>query len=154
MRFLTKIIKALLAALPASLFAGAVMISIALGSIFPEVDLIANSLVAIDGQKIIIEKQDYSYGPGQSGTVVKHLLINEKDEIEDVTFRLSVYSSLIYTVILMVLSLLAAGFYQFFRRLPIDALVTTAFGSSILLALLVTAVVVLFAVGSFINAIL
>jgi len=145
------ILKAVLVCIPASLFAGAIMISISLGSLFPQVDSIANPLLERDGQKIIVEKEDYSYGPGQQGRAIHHYLVNGPGEKEEVTFKLSLYSSIIYTLILMFLSLLTALIYQLSRRLRLASFAGTTFLASIVVALAVSGVVVIAAVGAFVQ---
>lgn len=146
-----KIIKALLVAVPASIFAGALMISVSLGSLFPQVDSIAHPFLAVNGNRIVIEKQDYSYSPGQKGTVVQHVLIDTQGNKKDISFRVGVYSSCIYTLILMFLSIAGALVYRILRHLPLAGLSGTTFWASLLAAGVITALVLLAALGAFVG---
>lgn len=145
------LIKALLVSFLPSLFAGAVMISIALGSLLPQIDSIIHPLLAIKGDKIIIEKQDYSHVPGETIIVIRHLLVYPQGNKKDITFRVGVYASLLYTASLMLLSLITAFVYTRSRHWPLTELVKASAFASVLLALIISGLVTLVAIGFFIN---
>jgi hypothetical protein len=125
------------------------MISLALGSLFPQVDSIAYPFLATNGNHIGLERQSYSYAPGQSGTVIQHMLIDAQGNRKDITFRVGVYASLLYTLLLMVASVVIAFVYRLLRRLPLEELGGTTFWASVWLAAIVTGLVALIALGFF-----
>jgi|GEM_PF-6917958 hypothetical protein len=143
------IVRAFLVSFPASIFTGAVMISIALGSLFPQVESIAYPFLENNGNHIIVEKYSYSYAPGQSGTVIQHVMIDAQGNKKDITFRVGVYASLLYTLLLMVVSVVVAFVYRLLRCLPLEGVIGTTFWVSIWLAVGITSVIMFIALVFF-----
>jgi ABC-type antimicrobial peptide transport system permease subunit len=68
--------------------------------------------------KIVLEKEGYSYKPGQSGTAYHFLKVSTDGRKEEVTFELLGYSIAVYSVICTLVLLVFYSVYKLARKKP------------------------------------
>lgn len=85
------------------------------GLIFPSMlENAGGPFLASATDKIILEKNDYSYKPGQSGTQYNYFRISADGKKEEVTIELIAYSVLVYSVICIIILFICNLIYKKF----------------------------------------
>jgi hypothetical protein len=85
------------------------------GLIFPSIlEKAGGPFLTSAADSIVLEKNDYSYKPGQSGTQYNFFRISADGKKEDVTIELIAYSMLVYSAISMVVLLVFNLIYKKF----------------------------------------
>lgn len=105
----------LLAALPASLFCGLMVVSIG-GVIHPPIVEVVTPWVC-DGGNARLHTEDYSYKPGQRGTSMTFSCTDAQGQSRDITFKVLGAATLFYSAILAAILLPLAWWVGRFMRL-------------------------------------
>ena len=87
-----------------SLFVGFVLISVAIGAIFPSIHKLTAPLICRGDFKI--ESNHYSYKPGQSGTDIHMYCIDDQGAKNEITFPLIGVTGLAASAIIFVVALI------------------------------------------------
>jgi hypothetical protein len=87
-----------------SLFIGLVLISVAVGAIFPSIHKLSAPLICRD--EVNIQVNTYSYKPGQSGTDIHIYCVDDKGTQKEITFQAIVVTGLVASAILFVIALI------------------------------------------------
>jgi hypothetical protein len=87
------------------------------GLIFPSMLIeTVGPFITSQNEKIILEKYDYSYKPGQSGTQYNFYIVDENGEKSEVTIKLIVYSFFIYSAAFILLLFTIVILYRKFLK--------------------------------------
>jgi len=85
------------------------------GLIYPSMlEQAGGPFVSSKTEKIVLQKEGYSYKPGQSGTAYHFLKVSADGKKEEITFELLGYSILVYSVICVAVLLLSYFIYKIF----------------------------------------
>ncbi len=88
----------------ASLFIGFVLISVAVGAIFPSIHKLTAPLICSDD--VNIQVNTYSYKPGQSGTDIHIYCVDQQGAQKEITLQAIAVTGLIASAILFVIALI------------------------------------------------
>jgi hypothetical protein len=83
------------------------------GLIFPS--MLINTVgpfITSQNEKIVLETEDYSYKPGQSGTQYNFYLLSASGEKKDITMKLVFTSFAVYSVFFLILFFLIFFLYR------------------------------------------
>jgi hypothetical protein len=87
-----------------SLFIGFVIISVAVGAIFPSIHKLSAPLICRD--EVQIQVNSYSYKPGQSGTDIHIYCVDDQGTQKEITFPLIGVTGLVASAIIFVIALI------------------------------------------------
>lgn len=104
-RALRKILLGLIAVALGWCFIGIVFLSIGLGVIFPTITMIGAPLSCPAPGQFELFSQGYSYRPGQSGVVREYYCLQPGGHRETVTFLTLLYAGLLYSALLMTVTM-------------------------------------------------
>jgi len=119
--------------IPVSLFNGVIMVSIAGGAMFPSIYRISYPVFEKNGDKVIYESRNFSYKPGQQGTINEHHLVKPNGERRDIGLRVLVVSGIIFSFMLWLVSLIATAIAAIINKIPLvpeersENIISTAF---------------------------
>lgn len=146
------IFPAILATIPLSLFAG-ILLAGSLAALIPQVDYVAYPFLSTHGNKVVPEAWTFAL-PGEERFGTTHFLVDPQGNKKDITFRVTVYAALIYTFILMLVSMIAAWLSMLRRKIPFNEIIGQAAFKSALVCGSVLAIIIIIAILFFASWIL
>jgi len=113
------ILGSLLVMMPFCLFAGSIMFPIVGGALYPPLNNISYPVFERNGDRVVFGSTNFSYKPGQQGTIQEHFLLKPNGERKNINLRIIVVSALIYSIILWLISVITTIIVVIKNHIPL-----------------------------------